>query len=380
MSDFEWVDLSAKVTGLSATSGQAGDTLTVTGRNFSYANSVSTVHGVSVNSPGLSVLFGGQAATNVTVVNDTTITATVPAAPPGYGTVAVQVQSGVNQAGLGLPDGNLNSPVFGYGLSKQYVLFSYGGGATENDPSAPPAPTGLTATAGDGQVALSWSPASGATSYNLLRGTVGGQGSLLRSGVTPGYTDTGVTNGTTWFYQVVAVNGAGTSPPSNEAAVMPNPPAPVLDPSFQSDSIATDVINGVAAELTGFSSYAWEPVAYSRVTGATWFYEPNWGARGNMAPSYEGAGNPHNPSADHNGTVAGVWDPTTDNWAVNSNPFPNGGYDGNQVAWVDGLTSGTNNFNALVQQSGVTLQANTTYTLTVAGGQDALCTAEWVVV
>lgn len=42
---------------------------------------------------------------------------------------------------------------------------------------APPAPTGLTATAGSGQVALSWSASSGASYYNLYRGTSpGGEG------------------------------------------------------------------------------------------------------------------------------------------------------------------------------------------------------------
>ncbi len=367
LSDFEWVDLSPQVTGLSETSGSAGDTITITGQNFSYANST-TVNGVSVNSSGLSVLFGGRPATNVTLVDDGTITATVPPAPAGYGTVAVQVQSGVSQAGLGLPGGNLNSPIFGYGLSKQYVTFSYGSGTTESDPSVPPAPIDLTATTDDSQVTLNWSSTSGATSYNLYRGTVGGAESLLQRGVAPGYTDTSVTNGTPYFYQVVAVNGVGASTPSNEVAVMPNPQAPVLDPSFESDSIVTDIINSVPAELTGFSSFAWEQAAYSDTTGFTYYYVPNWGARGNMAPGYEGAGNPHNPSADHSGTVAGVWDPTTDNWAAGGNPFPNGGYDGSQVAWVDALTSGTVNFNAIVQQSSVVFQADTTYTLTVAVG------------
>jgi hypothetical protein len=368
VSDFEWVDLSPRVTGLSETSGSAGDTITITGQNFSYASSINTVNGVSVNSLGLSVLFGGQTATDVSVVDDNTITATVPPAPRGYGTVAVQVQSGVNQAGLGLPDSNLQSPIFGYGLSRQYLTFSYGSGTTESDPSPPAAPTDLTASPDDNQVTLSWSPVSGATSYNLYRATVGGQETLLRTGVASGYTDTTVSNGTPYFYQVLAVNGAGTSASSNEVPVMPNPPAPVLDSSFESDSIITDIINGLPSQLSGFSSYAWEPVAFSRLTGPTWYADPNWGARGTIGPSYQGAGTPHNPSALHSGTVAGVWDPTTDNWAVNSNPFPNGSYDGNQVAWVDALTSGRTEFNAILQQSSVILQANTTYTLTVSVG------------
>ena len=54
-SDFEVVDLTPVVTGLSASSGAAGSTVTVTGPNFSGA------------AGHLQVLFGNTAATNVTV-------------------------------------------------------------------------------------------------------------------------------------------------------------------------------------------------------------------------------------------------------------------------------------------------------------------------
>src|SRR3989304_2753726 len=40
--------------------------------------------------------------------------------------------------------------------------------------SAPSAPTGVTATAGNGQVSISWSPVSGATSYNIYWSTATG--------------------------------------------------------------------------------------------------------------------------------------------------------------------------------------------------------------
>ena len=367
ITDFEWVDVSPKVTGLSTTTGQAGASVTITGQNFSYASPIDEVNGTAVNSPGLSVLFGGVAATNVRVVNDTTITATVPAAPPGYGTVDVQVVSGYNDPGLG--QANIQYPVFGYGASAQYVPFTYtGGGATQGDLSAPPAVSTLTATPGDGSVTLNWSAASGATGYNVYRGTVGGYLSLLTSGVAPGYVDTSVTDGTTYYYQVVAVNAVGSSRISNDVAVMPDPTAAVLDPSFEADSVAQTSVNGNKSELTGFSSNDWEQVAYSAATGFSYFTDPNWGAAGNIAPAYEGSGNAHNPSADHSQTIAGVWNPTTDTWAVGGNPFPNGGYDGSQVAWVDALTSGTTRYNATAQETGNLIEAGATYGLTVAVG------------
>lgn len=92
--------------------------------------------------------------------------------------------------------------------------------------SAPPAPTGLTATAGNAQVALNWSTASGATSYNVKRSTTGGSGyATIASGITAtSYTDTGLTNGSTYYYVVSAVNTAGESDPSSEASAQPLSP------------------------------------------------------------------------------------------------------------------------------------------------------------
>jgi hypothetical protein len=91
---------------------------------------------------------------------------------------------------------------------------------------APPAPAGLTATAGNGQVALSWTASSGAASYNLYRSTSTGTETLVQSGVSgTSFTNTGLTNGTAYFFKVAAVNAGGTSGLSNEASAMPTAPA-----------------------------------------------------------------------------------------------------------------------------------------------------------
>ncbi|MEO5573027.1 MAG: glycosyl hydrolase family 28-related protein, partial [Gammaproteobacteria bacterium] len=85
---------------------------------------------------------------------------------------------------------------------------------------APPAaPAGLTPTAGNAQVALSWTASSGAASYTVKRATVtGGPYTTVVSGITTtSYTDTGLTNGTTYFYVVSAVNVSGESSNSNQA-------------------------------------------------------------------------------------------------------------------------------------------------------------------
>jgi GH35 family endo-1,4-beta-xylanase len=85
--------------------------------------------------------------------------------------------------------------------------------------SAPVAVTKVTATGGKAQVSLSWAADSGASSYSILRGTTpGGEGSVpIQIGIFgTNFTDTHVVSGTTYYYQVIAVNGAGTSPPSAE--------------------------------------------------------------------------------------------------------------------------------------------------------------------
>ena len=89
---------------------------------------------------------------------------------------------------------------------------------------APAAPTGLSAAAGNSQVSLSWTASTGATSYNVYRGTTaGGEGTTaIATGITSTtYTNTGLTNGTAYFYKVAAVNANGTSAQSGEASATP---------------------------------------------------------------------------------------------------------------------------------------------------------------
>jgi fibronectin type 3 domain-containing protein len=84
------------------------------------------------------------------------------------------------------------------------------------------------AAAGNTQVKISWTPATG-ISYNLYRSTAsGGEGSVpYLTGVTPPYTDTNLNNGTTYYYTVAAVNSSGTSSQSAQVSAQPGniPPA-----------------------------------------------------------------------------------------------------------------------------------------------------------
>ena len=71
---------------------------------------------------------------------------------------------------------------------------------------------GLIATPGNNQVALNWTAASGATSYNVKRGTVsGGPYTTLASPTGTNYTDTTAVNGMTYYYVVSANQPGGQS-------------------------------------------------------------------------------------------------------------------------------------------------------------------------
>lgn len=100
-----------------------------------------------------------------------------------------------------------------------------GGGGGGTTPTAPAAPTGLAASAGDQQVALTWNASSGATGYHVKRGTVSG-GPYTQVGAPTGtvYGDTGLTDSTTYYYVVTAVNSAGESGNSNQVSATPIAP------------------------------------------------------------------------------------------------------------------------------------------------------------
>jgi hypothetical protein len=119
-------------------------------------------------------------------------------------------------------------------------------------PLAPPtaAPTGLTATAGDGQVALSWNGTPETDSYNVKRSTTpGGPYSIVASNVTS-LTFTNTASNGTWYYFVVSsVNLAGQGPNSAEASARP---VSFAQPQITYTSTATQVQLTWPADHTGY--------------------------------------------------------------------------------------------------------------------------------
>ena len=83
-------------------------------------------------------------------------------------------------------------------------------------------PTGLIAVPGNAQVALNWNAVAAATNFVLLRGTNSGNETItVVSTTNTTYTDTGLRNGTNYYYVVYATGPAGSSVNSLEASATP---------------------------------------------------------------------------------------------------------------------------------------------------------------
>src|SRR5208282_2468723 len=91
--------------------------------------------------------------------------------------------------------------------------------------TAPPsAPASLSAIPGNAQVTLSWPAVVNATGYFLSRGTSSSNETTIVVGNYAGtnYTNTGLANGTTYYFVVTATNSVGLSPESPEASATPS--------------------------------------------------------------------------------------------------------------------------------------------------------------
>jgi fibronectin type 3 domain-containing protein len=228
----------AAPTGLTATGGNAQVSLTWTAS--SGATSYNVYRGTSSGGESATAIATGVATTNLT---DTTA---------ANGTTYYYKVAAVNIAGTSAQSNEASAT-----------------------PTLPPplAPTGLTAAPGNAQVSLSWSASSGAASYKVYRGTTAGgeSATAIATGVTSAfYTDTGLTNGTTYYYKVAAVNSAGTSPQSGEASATP---AVVTSQAAEAETAFSSGGPSVATSLGSYSGTGY--VTGFTVTGARTLFTTN---------------------------------------------------------------------------------------------------------
>ena len=124
----------------------------------------------------------------------------------------------------------------------------------------PSEPTGLKATAGNGQVNVSWNSVSGATSYNLYWSTMSGvtktNGAKISDVASP-YIHLGLTNNTTYYYVATAVNSYGESIES--AQVSATPTSGYTNPVTKNATTLADTasLNGSFDNPPGYTTAAW---------------------------------------------------------------------------------------------------------------------------
>ena len=144
-------------------------------------------------------------------------------------------------------------------VTDQPVVTVLTGGTAPPPPNgAPYAASGLTATASNTNVNLSWTAGSGATSYNLYRAAESGYEGTnpVVTGITgTSYTDTNLNSGTTYYYLVAAVNSSGLSGFSPEAhattaGVNPDPAQFNFETDSQGWAGSGGIISGVATSTT----------------------------------------------------------------------------------------------------------------------------------
>jgi len=133
----------------------------------------------------------------------------------------------------------------------------------------PPAvPTGVTATPGDKQVALSWTAPAGATGYRVSRNTTGtGTFTQIATPTPTNYTNTGLTNGTTYYYVVAATNGSCWSADSAVRSATPVCTPPSVPGVLTATAGDQQVTLSWAASTPTPASYT-----VQRKTGATGTY------------------------------------------------------------------------------------------------------------
>ena len=147
--------------------------------------------------------------------------------------------SGSNPVGLLFAGGSSRTYAneIGRVLGNFSVTIDTDGTPPPPDTAPPTAPTNLTATGVDGSVILDWvnNSETDLAGYNVYRGTTsGGTYSKVNSSLvtTSAYTDTGLVNGTAYFYVVTAVDLSGNqSANSNEASATPQAAPPAAGPT-----------------------------------------------------------------------------------------------------------------------------------------------------
>lgn len=134
---------------------------------------------------------------------------------------------------------------------------------TAPDPTAPGQVTGLTATPGDGEVALEWAaPSTGGsaiTDYVVERAPddsgAPGTWATLSDGTSTAtaYTDDTAVNDSTYWYRISATNAVGTGDPSDAVSATPTAPPPSAGPTIVTqDAVSYNATPSPVVTIDGY--------------------------------------------------------------------------------------------------------------------------------
>jgi fibronectin type 3 domain-containing protein len=160
--------------------------------------------------------------------------------------------------------------------------------ALPRDYTPPAAPTGLVATAGNKQVSLDWNnnSESDMSYYIVYRSTTnGGPYSQITTRTTSDYNDVNLTNGTTYYYVIKAVDtSTNQSANSSQVSATPQPPAPVTYyPSSYTVTTGSYVSGNLASLRANDNNYM---VIKSQTSGTTRYARTDFTVTGIAGGTY----------------------------------------------------------------------------------------------
>jgi fibronectin type 3 domain-containing protein len=139
------------------------------------------------------------------------------------------------------------APTNSWGNVAELEFYGYLAGASV---PLPPAPGGLAAaTVSSSQINLNWNAVTNAASYNVKRSTTnGGPYTVIATGViATNYNDTGLADGTTYFYVVSGVNTGGEG--ANSVQATATTPGPLVHQYSFSETSGTSVADSVGGPI-----------------------------------------------------------------------------------------------------------------------------------